>query len=180
MPSRLSSYHPKWLLTKELFYGAAGAVVIGLGLGTWLQPPLNARADPDPYAHVAINLPAEPAPTPVASPVSWTPQTAAADTQTGAWSPAAPDPRPRLQPAADAHPPRGVLERDSSGPDWDSQDATPEQTWADRGPRWAPPGADDGDDDVQPDDGPPTRWRDRPWRREGADYGPPPGSPDDN
>lgn len=44
-------------LTKQLFYGAAAAAVIGLGAGAWLRTPADPVRDPDPYAHVAINLP---------------------------------------------------------------------------------------------------------------------------
>ncbi len=48
------------LLTREMFCGAAVATLVGLGLGAWATPPLAAK-EPDPYAHLAINPPLEPA-----------------------------------------------------------------------------------------------------------------------
>lgn len=174
------------LLTKELFYGAAAAAVVGLGAGAYLKPPAEAKPKDDPYAGVTINLPADPTVAQAGlSSASWmASQAPAVPVTPAAWQSAETSSAYRAQ-AQPARPTPAVLTR-REGEDA----AEPRQIADDRGDR-RPNWPSVRGDVVDQDDGPafaepPPYWRRAPyeppppryWRREPPpDYGPPDGPP---
>ena len=108
------------LLTREMFCGAAVAALVGLGLGAWATPPLAAK-EADPYAHLAINPPLEPAVVyGPATTASWpAAQTIAAPVQT-AWDPDAS--APTESEAAVSQQIDGDAPRDQDAPPPDDRD----------------------------------------------------------
>ena len=172
---RLVKTAPKWLLTRQLFIGAAGAAAIGVGMGAWLQPPITAKADPDPYAHLTINLPPEPEVNYLSAP-AWTP----APIPAAATAPADQAPPARLQTAA--------LRELPAQPAWVDNDPRPDQDDAPppRERRWPSTHGDvlaldepPPPDAYYPRDGYDRRSFHRGWRDEDRrDDGPPPDDSD--